>query len=76
MKKIFLSFAAICFLMTARSQENMAPAPKQAQPLVVTGATVHVGNGQVLENASVVIVDGKITAVGNNVTPPAGARTI
>ena len=44
MKKIFLSFAAICFLVTAKAQENMAPAPKQAQPIVVTGATVHVVN--------------------------------
>jgi imidazolonepropionase-like amidohydrolase len=76
MKKVILSFATICFLMTARSQENMAPAPKQAQPIVVTGATVHVGNGQVLNNASVVIINGKITAVGTNVTPPAGAKTI
>jgi imidazolonepropionase-like amidohydrolase len=76
MKKIFLSFAAICFLVTAKAQENMAPAPKQVQPIVVTGATVHVGNGQVLNNASVVIVDGKITAVGTNVTPPAGAKTV
>src|SRR5688572_9450732 len=76
MKKVILSFATICFLMTARSQENMAPAPKQAQPIVVTGATVHVGNGQVLNNASVVIVNGKITAVGANITPPAGAKTI
>ena len=76
MKNIILSFAAICFLVTARAQENMAPAPKQAQPIVVTGATVHVGNGQVLNNASVVIVNGKITAVGTNLTPPAGAKTV
>lgn len=62
--------------MTARSQENMAPAPRQSQPIVVTGATVHVGNGQVLNNASVVIVNGKITAVGTNITPPAGAKTV
>ena len=76
MKKIFLSFTAACFLMTAHSQENFAPAPKQTQPIVVTGATVHVGNGQVLNNASIVVVNGKITAVGANVTPPAGAKTI
>lgn len=76
MKKIFLSFAAISFLMTASSQENMAPAMKQSQPIVITGATVHQGNGQVLTNASIVVVDGKITAVGTNVTTPAGARTI
>jgi imidazolonepropionase-like amidohydrolase len=76
MKKILLSFSTICLLLTARSQETLTPAPKQAQPIVVTGATVHVGNGQVLNNASVVVVDGKITAVGTNVTPPAGARSI
>ncbi|HEX8314489.1 MAG TPA: amidohydrolase, partial [Flavisolibacter sp.] len=76
MKKIILSFATICFLMTARSQESFAPAAKQAQPIVVTGATVHVGNGQVLNNASIVVVNGKITAVGTNVTAPAGAKTI
>lgn len=76
MKKILLSFSALCFLMTARSQETIAPAPKQAQPIVITNATIHVGNGQVVNNGSIVIVDGKITAVGANVTPPAGAKTV
>lgn len=76
MKKIFLSLATICFLMTARSQENIAPAPKQVQPVVITNATVHVGNGQVLNNATVVVTNGKISAVGTNVTAPANAKTI
>jgi imidazolonepropionase-like amidohydrolase len=76
MKKILLSFATICFLMTVRSQETIAPAPKQVQPIAITNATVHVGNGQVLNNATVVVTNGKITAVGNNVTAPAGAKTI
>ena len=76
MKKVILSFATICFLMTARSQESIAPAPKQVQPIVITNATVHVGNGQVLNNASVVVTDGKISAVGTNVTAPANAKTI
>lgn len=76
MKKILLSFATICFLMTARSQENIAPAPKQVQPIVITNATVHVGNGQVLNNATVVVTNGKISAVGTNVAAPANAKTI
>jgi len=76
MKKIFLSFAAICFLMTARSQETISPAPKQAQPVVITNATIHVGNGQVIDHGSIVIVDGKITAVGASITKPANAKTI
>ena len=76
MKKIFLSFVTVGFLMTVRCQETIAPAPKQIQPIVITNATVHVGNGQVLNNASVVITNGKITQVGTNITPPANAKTI
>lgn len=76
MKKIVLSFATLCFLVTARSQENMAPSPKQIQPIVITGATIHTGNGQVLNNASVVVVDGKITAVGTNLNVPANAKVV
>lgn len=76
MKKIILSFAAICFLVTVNAQETIVPAPKQAQPIVITNATVHTGSGQVLNNATVVVTDGKISAVGANVQAPAGARTI
>jgi imidazolonepropionase-like amidohydrolase len=35
--------------------------------------TVHVGNGQVLNNTSIEIKDGKITAIGTNITPAAGS---
>ncbi len=63
-----------CFQLVA--QENVLPAPKQTQAIAITNATVHVGNGQVLNNATVVMVDGKITAVGNNVTIPSGAQKI
>jgi imidazolonepropionase-like amidohydrolase len=37
---------------------------------------VHVGNGQVINNATIVMIDGKITAVGTNVTPPANAQIV
>lgn len=76
MKRIFLSFAALSFLMAVRSQETISPAPKQSQPIVIKNATIHVGNGQVVNNGSIVVIDGKITAVGANVTAPAGAKTI
>lgn len=45
-------------------------------PLVIAGARVVTVSGAVLENASIVIQDGKISAVGSGVTAPAGARTI
>ena len=76
MKKIIISLAFTCFLITANAQETIIPAPKQVQPVVITNATVHVGNGQVLNNATIVVTNGKISAIGNNVTAPAGAKTI
>src|SRR5688572_19241084 len=76
MKKIFLSIASLCFLLKIQAQETVYPAPKQTGTTVITNATVHIGNGQVLENASVVITDGKIAAVGANISAPAGATTI
>ncbi len=45
-------------------------------PLVIAGARVVTVSGQTLENASIVIVDGKIASVGNSLTVPAGARVI
>ena len=74
MKKIFLLFTVIS--LSAAAQETVYPAAKQAQPIAVTGATVHIGNGQVLNNATVLMVDGKITAVGTNVTVPSNAQVV
>src|SRR5215203_2164438 len=76
MKRIVLSIASFCFLMAVQAQETVYPAPAQTGSTVITNATVHVGNGQVLENASIVITNGKIAAVGTNVTAPAGATTV
>jgi imidazolonepropionase-like amidohydrolase len=76
MKKIFFNLVLICFLVNARSQETVYPAPKQTTTVVITNATVHKGNGEVIENASIVITDGKIAAVGKDVTVPAGATTV
>jgi imidazolonepropionase-like amidohydrolase len=75
MKKIFL-YTLLLASLTTVAQETVYPTPKQTGTTVITNATVHVGNGQVLEKASIVITDGKITAVGANVTAPAGATTV
>ena len=52
------------------------PAPAIAQTVAITGGKVYPVSGPPIENATVVIVDGKITAVGANVTVPAGAATV
>lgn len=76
MKKIFLSILLAGSLCSLRAQETVLPAPKQTGTTVITNATVHVGNGQVLENASIEMRDGKITQVGANITPAAGATIV
>jgi imidazolonepropionase-like amidohydrolase len=51
-------------------------ATAHAEPIAIVGAKVHVKPGQVVDNATVVIDNGKITAVGANVAAPAGAKVI
>jgi imidazolonepropionase-like amidohydrolase len=65
----FLSASAFC-------QETVYPSAKQEGSVIIKNATVHVGNGQVLNNASVLVTNGKIAAVGTNVTAPAGATQV
>lgn len=76
MKKIFFSILLLAGFMKLGAQETVLPAPKQMGTTVITNATVHVGNGQVLNNASIEIKDGKITQVGTSITPSAGATVV
>jgi imidazolonepropionase-like amidohydrolase len=54
----------------------LAAGTAAAQPIAITGATVHPRGGGKLEGATVVIRDGKIAEVGVGVAVPAGARVI
>ena len=47
-----------------------------AQTIAITGGTVYPVSGPKIENATVLIRDGRITAVGANVAVPAGATRI
>ena len=40
------------------------PAPAQAKPVLITGATLHVGNGTVVPNAAVAFDKGRLTYAG------------
>lgn len=69
-------FASLALLTgTARAQETIYPAAAQKGVTVITHATVHVGNGSVLNDASVSFENGKITGVGT-VAIPSGATVI
>jgi imidazolonepropionase-like amidohydrolase len=63
----------------ASAQKRGAPAKAQGQkeaPLAITHATLYTGAGEVIQGGTVVIVGGKIQAVGKGLTPPAGAQSI
>lgn len=63
MKRILIFFAT-CFALVATAQETVLPAPPQKAVIVVKNATIHTGNGKVIENGVIRIKDGKIEAVG------------
>lgn len=54
----------------------VAPALAAAQPLAIVGGEVHPGAGEVLAEATVLIEDGKVTAIGADVALPEGAEVI
>jgi imidazolonepropionase-like amidohydrolase len=75
MKKIFFYISCLLITTNVIAQETMSPAPAQKETIALTNATVHVGNGQVINNATVVFKNGKITEVGTNAST-AGARVV
>lgn len=50
--------------------------PNRPRPIVVKAGTIWVGNGQVIQDGSLLIEDGKIKAVGHRVPRPALAKVI
>ncbi len=75
MKKIFLIITCVAVITGAFAQETISPAPAQKETIALTNATIHVGNGQVIQNGTVVFKNGKFTEVGANAST-AGAKVI
>lgn len=67
MKRIFLTIAIVLGVALNAQQ---TPAPPQSQQIAIVGATAHIGNGEVIENCTIIFNDGKITAIGADVTAP------
>lgn len=64
------------FTKNVNAQETVYPAGAQKGATAITHATVHVGNGSVLNDATIIFEKGKITAVGNGIAIPKGATEV
>lgn len=70
MKKIILLSAFIGFAFFVHAQDDVYPAKTYKGLLFITNGTVHVGNGQVLENTTIAVNDGKIVRLGKDLPIP------
>ena len=64
MKKILFYISCVFATTNTFAQETILPAAAQKETIALTNATIHVGNGQVINNGTVVFSNGKITDVG------------
>ena len=62
MKKILFTLIYVCSLAIATAQQT--PAANQAKSILIQGATLHIGDGSVLENGMLGIDNGKIVELG------------
>jgi len=76
MKKYTLLYIILFAAQLSFAQENVYPAKKQEKPVFISNGMVHVGNGTLLNNASIEINDGKIVNVGTGIAPSANAIVI
>ena len=63
------------FLLAAAAAA-LAAAPAAAQTIAIVGGTVHPVSGPPIQNGTVIIQNGRITAVGAGIAVPAGATRI
>jgi hypothetical protein len=69
--------AAALFTLASPLAAQFGPPPRAPRPVtVIQNGTVHVGNGDVLEGATVIVRGSRIEAVGKGLAAPEGATVI
>ena len=76
MQKIIFSTLLTVSLSLLQAQETVLPAKEQKGSFYLTNATIHIGNGKVIQNGTIKVTNGKIEAVGDNIAVPAGADNV
>ena len=75
MKRVLLIGLAFCITRSLNASDTI-PAPPQAKPIAIKGATIHPVSGPDIPNGTIVFENGKITAIGADAAVPSGADVI
>jgi imidazolonepropionase-like amidohydrolase len=62
-KDLILGFAFLTAAIGLQAQENVYPVAQKNTHFIITNATIHIGNGQVIDKGSIEIKNGKIQRV-------------
>ncbi|MCC8426060.1 amidohydrolase family protein [Mucilaginibacter sp. UR6-11] len=77
MKKILIFGGLLLSTVLTYAQATISPAKPQSKPITITGATIHIGDGRVINNGYITFEKGKITAIGEGNSPnTSGAEII
>lgn len=72
MKNIITIIITLAIVHIAIAQDNIYPAPANNGTFFITNATIHIGNGQVIEKGTIKVNNGKIEEVGQAISIPSG----
>jgi imidazolonepropionase-like amidohydrolase len=67
--KNLLFYLSLIIVTKSFSQPNVLPAAAQTGTIALTHATIHIGNGDVINDGTIVFSNGKIISVNNNAAP-------
>lgn len=77
MKKYIAIISALALgVCSTKAQETVYPTPAHKGITIIKNGTVHVGNGQVLQQTDIQVVDSKIEKLGSNLAVPSGNVTV
>lgn len=65
-KYIKYIIALTLFTQVCKAQETIYPTPEQKGTFYITHATIHIGNGQIINDGTIKVTNGKIESVGTN----------
>jgi len=66
MKNIYYLLTMIMLLVFSNTIAQQIPGETQNETISIVGATLHIGDGTLVENGSLVFENGKITAIGSS----------